>query len=270
MILKSYICLECINSNSKSANKNEVLQEIAGLAKQNKALEKLTSDEIYQALAKREKQGTTGFGKGIAIPHCKFDTIDTFTVGLVVLKKGINFDALDGKKTNTFFFIIAPEKEKNKHIQILSSISRFLQSEQNKKNMLQANDNAEILEIIRSTSDIKEENKGTQAKVLFHVFIQEERYFDQVLQIFSEVVEGAISVIETENAGHFLHSLPLFSTFWSEDVKVSCKVIIAVVDKHFSNDVIRRINTAVPDIERNPGVMITANELFYTNGSINF
>jgi PTS system nitrogen regulatory IIA component len=60
-------------------------------------------------LQQRERIGTTGFGGGIAIPHCSLDDIEEFVVGLLIVSDGVDFESLDGKKTTTFFFIIGPK-----------------------------------------------------------------------------------------------------------------------------------------------------------------
>ena len=270
MILENYICKECMQIGTDAKDKKETLREIAILAKKSVFLKKHSEVEIFNSLLERENIGSTGFGNDIAIPHCSFDNLNDFIVGVLINKNGVDFKSLDKKKTKVFFFIIGPSKERNKHIQILSSISRLLKSEDNVNDIINASSNKELIEIISKSSDVKEKDITPSDNVIFHVLIQKEKYFDDILQIFSEVVDRGISVIETVNAGHFLHALPLFSTFWSEDKKTYSRVIIAIVDKKLSNNIIRRINTIVDNIEKESGVLVTANELFYTNGCIDF
>jgi hypothetical protein len=83
-------------------------------------------------------------------------------------------------------------------------------------------------------------------------------------------VDGSISVLETNAAGYYLHRLPLFAAYWSESQKGFCRLILAVVDRDLCNDVIRRIQTLVEDIDKSPGVLVSVQELFYSSGSLEF
>jgi len=270
MILRKNICFECSQIQSEATTRKEVIREIAELSKKHPSLENYSADDIYKALLNRENISTTGFGNGVAIPHCSLDNFDNFVIGILITKKGIDYKSIDGKKTKLFFFIIGSSKRRNKHIQILSSISRLLHSKNNVKDILKVSNIKELSEIILNTPDKIEEDIVTDVQILFHIFIQKEKYFNDILQILSEVVEGSISVIETANAGHFLHKLPLFSTFWTEESKVYSRIIIAVVNKKIVNNVIRRIKTIVPNINNESGVLITTSNIFYTCGSIDF
>lgn len=261
---------DCLKIGTDANSIEGILKEIANLAKKNNILNRYSAEEIYDALLKREKLCSTGFENHIAIPHCAFDDLEDFVIGVITAPKGIDFKAIDSKKTKIFFFIIGPSKERNKHIQILSSISRLVKNKDIINKIINANNTETLNYLITKNTEIKEETLTNNEKALFHVFIQKEQYFEDILQIFSEVVDGSISVIETMNAGHFLHTLPLFSTFWSEDTKTYSKIIIAVVNKKLANNIIRKINTNIENIDKQPGILITVNDLFYTAGSIDF
>lgn len=270
MIFRKFLSEESVFIDNTKQSRESALSQIAKLAKKNPVLKNFTEEKIYDALLEREKVSPTGFQDGIAIPHCSFGDMDDFVLGIYINKQGVNFNSMDGKVSKIFFYIIRPEKFRNKHIQILSSISRYLQSSKNFKALLKAANEAELLEYIMGAPEIEAEFKIPEPKSLFHVFIQKKEFFSDILQIFSEVVDGQISVIETNNAGYYLNALPLFTTFWSDEHKISCKIIIAVVDKKITNHVIRRINTIIPEIDSGAGVLLTVSDLFYSNGSIDF
>jgi mannitol/fructose-specific phosphotransferase system IIA component (Ntr-type) len=100
---------ECIQIGSGARGKEEVLAEIATLARKSEVLGKVTKKKIREALQERGRVGTTGFGNGIAIPDCGLEQIEEFVVGLLIIPEGVDFDSLDGKKTTTtFFFVIGP------------------------------------------------------------------------------------------------------------------------------------------------------------------
>ena len=206
----------------------------------------------------------------IAIPHCSLDKTDEFVVGLLTIPGGIDFLSLDGQKTRLFFFIIGPKAKRNRHIQILSAVSKLLKTPKAVDMILEVRDSGKIRELFFNLIQYREEAKGQKGKCLFQVFIQKEEYFDDILQVFSASVQGAISVIETNNAGYYLHALPLFSAYWSESIKTFSRIILAVADKDLCNDIIRRINMVAEDIDKEAGVLITVQDLMFSSGSIEF
>jgi len=261
---------ECLQIGSKARDKTAVLREITRLALKSAPLAPFSEDEIFNALQARENIGSTGFGQGIAIPHCSLKNLTEFVIGLLIIPEGIDFASLDGRKTSAFFFIIGPENKRNQHIQILSGVSRLLKSPADISRLIEAPDKETLKERFLSLVQYQDRGKERKAKSLFQVFIQREDYFEDILQAFSAAVQGTISVIETNNAGYYLNTLPLFSAYWTEKDRGFNRIILAVVEKELCNDIIRRINLIVDDIDRESGVLITVHDLSYTSGSLDF
>jgi mannitol/fructose-specific phosphotransferase system IIA component (Ntr-type) len=264
---------ECIQVGSEARNKAEVLAELARLAKKSRVLGRVPEKRILDALQEREQVGTTGFGNGIAIPHCALDDVEEFVVGLLIVPEGIDFDSLDRKKATTFFFIIGPKTQRNRHIQLLSAISKVLKDPDVIQRFLEAFDEKRVRQIVEELFrlvDVGVSPGQQKGRCLFHVIVQREESFEDVLQVFSAAVAGSIAVLETNTAGYYLHRLPLFAAYWAESQKGFCRLILAVVDRDLSNDVIRRIHTVVEDVDNKPGVLIAVQELFYSSGSLEF
>lgn len=259
-----------IQIGSHAVDKDSLIKEIARLAKNNPLLNDLREEDIFKALKAREQIGSTGFGNNIAIPHCSFDNLNSFVVGLIVIPEGIDFNSLDGKKTMIFFFIIGPKSERNKHIKILSSISKLIKHEKSIANIIKIDKKKDLIKYLFSIFEEKDMNQVQKEKCILNIFIQNEEYFDDILQLISSAVEGAISVIETNNAGYYMHRLPLFSGFWNDKNKMFMKNITAVVDKDITNDLIRKIHMLSKNMDLEPGILITAQDLFYSAGSIDF
>jgi PTS system nitrogen regulatory IIA component len=273
MALFSSFRPECIQIGSAAGNKEEVLAELARLAKRSQVLAGVPERRILEALRQREQVGTTGFGGGIAIPHCSLEDIEEFVVGLLIAPEGIDFRSMDGQKTTTFFFIVGPKSQRTRHIQLLSAISKVLKNPEVIGRFLEAFDENRVRRLVEELFrlvDIGVAPGGQKGRCLFHVFVQEEQYFEDILQILSAVVDGSIMVLETNAAGYYLHRLPLFAAYWSENQKRFCRLILAVVDRDLSNDVIRRIHTAVEDLENTAGVLVSVQELFYSSGRLEF
>jgi hypothetical protein len=124
-------------------------------------------------------------------------------------------------------------------------IQRFLEA-------FDANSVRQIVEELFSLVDIGVTPGQQKGRCLFHVFVQNEEYFEDILQVFSAAVEDSIAAIETNAAGYYLHRLPLFAAYWAENHKGFCRLTLTVVDRDLCNDVIRRIRNALPIPELSP------------------
>ena len=262
--------LDCIALSTEAGKKSDLLKQIASLAKKNPVLQTVSEKDIYQALTEREKICSTGIGNGMAIPHCSFEGLDNFAVGLLIAPNGVPFNSIDKKDVKIFFFIIGPRDQRNKHIKILSAISKLMKIDNFTPSLLTLKTGKEIIGYLQNQMEDKTLEPATTENCLFQVFIQKQSYFEEILQVFSSVVEGSVTVLDGENAGHYLHALPLFSAFWNDSAGRFNKIILAVIQKSMSNDVIRRINMIVEDMEHKPGVLVAVSELFYSFGSLDF
>lgn len=259
---------ECIKTGSDIQDKDTMLREIASLAKNCSILKDITEDQVYQGLAAREHLHSTGLAEGIAIPHCSFDSIDDFVVGLVIVPEGIDFKALDGKKSRFVFFIIGPADSRNRHVKILSSISLLSKDPEKLKRLAAQSTPQGVLDILGEgevPQDIPEQGRE---KCQVTVYLQDENLFNDILEVMSSDTEGAVTVIETVNAGYYLNRLPLFSSFWSESDRTWSRVIVSVIDRRLANETIRRINM-IRD-EAKTGLLVTLQDLLYAEGALNF
>ena len=148
MRLSDTINESCIRAGGTPFSKEEALREIAALACECGGIEGCSESELFEALRRREKIGSTGFGRGIAIPHCGLEKIDRFVTGILIVPGGVDFDALDGKPVRVLFFIIGPASMRNRHIQILSSVSKLLSDEHTVQRLADAGNKKTIMETV--------------------------------------------------------------------------------------------------------------------------
>jgi mannitol/fructose-specific phosphotransferase system IIA component (Ntr-type) len=120
----------CVQIGSSAKNKDEVIRDIARLAKQNPVLGRFSEEEIYKALKLREDLDSTGFTNSVAIPHCALENIPEFVTGALIIPGGVDFGSHDGQKTKILFFIVGPKSQRNTHIHLLSSFSRIIKNEE--------------------------------------------------------------------------------------------------------------------------------------------
>ena len=123
--------LEFMNSdgiipNLRATSKKQALQE---LAKRAAALSGQHERAIFDTLLEREKLGTTGVGRGIAIPHGKLPTLDRVHGLFARLDKPIDFDAVDEQPVDLIFLLMAPESAGADHLKALARVSRLLRDQ---------------------------------------------------------------------------------------------------------------------------------------------
>lgn len=106
MNLASLLSRERINLELKSTKKEDVLKDLVYMIKS-----KTDAELIYTTLLKREELGSTGIGKGIAIPHCRSLAVSKLEIAVGRTAKPVDFNAIDKKPVNLFFLIIAPPQD---------------------------------------------------------------------------------------------------------------------------------------------------------------
>ncbi len=260
---------ECIQAGGGFSSRNEVLAAITKLAKNSPLLTDIPEADLLNAFVAREKLGTTGFGNGIAIPHCRLEGVEEFVVGVLSVPRGVEFAAMDDQPVKLFVFIVAPKNSSNEHIKILSAISQVLTVPENVREMLAA-PTAEVLSenFLRHVRD-EADPKQHDTKNLFRIQIQDEELFHQVLQVFEGFQASTVMVSESEPAGNYLQKMPLFAGFWNDKAEKFCKVILATVDKADTNETIRRIEQSTGALDNRSDILLTIQELFYCSGSLN-
>ena len=259
---------ECIQTAAECGTGGEVLAAIAKLAKQSPVLANMDEAAILKGLTDREELSTTGFGNGIAIPHCRLDGVEDFVVGILAAPRGTDFSAMDDQPVKLFVFIVAPSSGSNEHIKILSAISQVLNVPEHVAEMVEA-PTAEVLaeSFLRHIRD-EADPKQRDTKNLFRVQIQDEDLFHDILKIFSSFNSSTVMVSEAEPASNYIQKMPLFAGFWSDKNTEFCKVILAAVDKQDTNETIRRIEQKVGSLDEHDDILLTVQELFYCAGSL--
>lgn len=271
MDLQKILCKDSIAIDDSLKDKDAVLHKIADMAATCPGLVKYKPENLYDKLADREDLLSTGIGKGIALPHCTLDDLDDFVIGILIVPSGVNFKAIDKKKVRLFIFIFAPKSKRNDHISYLARISQILQSPETVEEIVSQTDSEKVYEVFSKHVALKEETEYKPAveNTLFHVFVQIEDKFEDLLQIFSEIAEAHVSVVDANNPGYYLHALPLFASFWNESEKGFNKIIVAVVPKKLSNEVLRQVKTMMSGLKNKDGILVITNDVGYFSGSLN-
>lgn len=152
MKIAEFLKPESVICELTSSTKAEVLKELsASLANSNPSI---PAERLAAVLEDRERLGSTGIGEGVAIPHGKLAGLPNLSASFGVSRAGIDFDAIDSKRTHLFFALVAPENSAGLHLKALARISRLFKSSAFRESILAATSSDEIFSLI-SQEDAK-------------------------------------------------------------------------------------------------------------------
>ena len=153
MKITDLINKDAIDLDVHIQTKKELIRKAAELMAKNGNIKNL--DKYEDLVIKREEEGSTGIGEGIAIPHGKGDVVTKPGLSAMVIPNGADFDALDGNKVNLLFLIAAPDTKDNIHLNVLSRLSTLLMDASFREKLLNAKSKEEFLRIIDDAENIK-------------------------------------------------------------------------------------------------------------------
>ncbi len=108
----------------------------------------LDTQDVYEALIAREKLGSTGFGNGIAIPHCRLKGCETPVSALLHLDAPTDFDAIDGAPVDLLFVLLVPEAATDAHLELLRQIASMLDRDEVRKKLRSASTNEALYQVV--------------------------------------------------------------------------------------------------------------------------
>ena len=147
MKLSSIINKDCSKAAVLFNSKKRALEYISELASQH--LPDHNAHEILDAFLTREKLGSTGIGKGIAIPHGRLKGIDSIFAILVTNQNSINFDAIDNRPVDILLAMLVPEGDNASHLKTLAEIAGKLNKKEFCKQLRQAPNDDALYQVIQ-------------------------------------------------------------------------------------------------------------------------
>lgn len=158
MKITDLLSKDAIKLNGIANSKQDAINKLVDLMAKNGNL--ADKEKYTQVVLKREEEGSTGIGEGIAIPHGKTDAVSRPGLSAMVINNGVEFDSLDGKPAKLLFLIAAPNTKDNVHLDVLSRLSTLLMDTEFRKSLMEAKTPEEFLRCI----DIAENAKLAQTK----------------------------------------------------------------------------------------------------------
>jgi PTS system fructose-specific IIA component/PTS system nitrogen regulatory IIA component len=149
MKLTEIIPAEAVLADLESSDREGVLREmVRALAKAKKVPAK-DVDEVVKCLVKREKDGTTGIGKGVAVPHARHDAVKEIVAAVGRSSKGVDFGSLDHQPVFLFFMVLSPAGKNQEYLKAMEKIFGNLQRDNFRKFLRQAETREDILELLQ-------------------------------------------------------------------------------------------------------------------------
>lgn len=129
MKFSDFICKDAIRTHLEASAKEEVIRAMTSALLEAKQIEKDDFEGIIEAILKREELGSTGIGRGVAVPHTKHPSVDRLVGTVAISEEGVDFDSLDGEKVHLLFLLVSPPDRPGDHLRALENISRQLRDE---------------------------------------------------------------------------------------------------------------------------------------------
>ncbi len=145
MELREFFAEDAIQLELAGTTKDDILKELIGLLK----LPEKDEATLFKMLKRRENLGSTGMGRGIAIPHCRSMVVSKLRVAFGRKKAGVDFKALDDKPVHFFFLIVAPPLEvSNQYLPVLGKIAQFSKEGDVPEKLMSLSDPKQFMELL--------------------------------------------------------------------------------------------------------------------------
>lgn len=148
MKLSDFIVSKALVPQLSSNERDLVINELVDALVASDAVDATLRDDLIKLITDREKKGSTGFGKGVAVPHVKHKKIKKMVATIGVSATGVDFNALDKAPVYSVVLLLSPEDKPDEHLQAMENIFRNLQNDTFRKFLRQATTRKEIVELI--------------------------------------------------------------------------------------------------------------------------
>lgn len=129
MKFSDFVSVEAIRPNVVATNKEGVIREMAQSLVDAGKITAGELESIVKAIMKREDLGSTGIGRGVAVPHTKHPSVSRLIGTVAISQTGIDFDSLDGEPVQLLFLLVSPPDRPGDHLRALENISRQLRDD---------------------------------------------------------------------------------------------------------------------------------------------
>ena len=153
MKFADFIVSDAVKAEIKATDKQGVIREMVQSILDVGGMKKDDFEGIVKAIIKREELGSTGIGRGIAVPHTKHQSVSRLMGCVAVSTDGIDFDSLDCEKVQLFFLLISPPDCPGDHLRALEHITRQLKDDTFCRFLKQSKTKEDILSLLEEADN---------------------------------------------------------------------------------------------------------------------
>lgn len=155
MKLSDFIVNDAIVSDLQATDRNGAIRELVGSLAAAGAVPESAVDDLVAALIKREQNGSTGFGKGVAVPHVKHAQIKKMVGTVGRSTAGIDFAALDHQPVYSIVLLLSPENQPQQHLQAMNIVFSNLQKDMFRRFLRQSDTKEAIVDLLNEADQGK-------------------------------------------------------------------------------------------------------------------
>jgi mannitol/fructose-specific phosphotransferase system IIA component (Ntr-type) len=148
MKLSDFVIREAVLPDVAASTKEEVIREMVASLRTDGHVKNGDEEGVVKAILKREEQGTTGIGRGVAVPHTKHASASRLIGTVALSRKGIDFQSLDGEPVHILFLLVSPSDRPGDHLRALETISRHLRTDVFIRFLRQATTREKVWEVL--------------------------------------------------------------------------------------------------------------------------
>ncbi len=153
MKFADFVCFDAVITELKAADRNEAIKELVCALDNARKLGKNNRQDVIKAVVKREKEASTGMGKGVAVPHVKHAAVKKVVAAVGLSSKGIDFAALDKQPVYSVILVISPANDPDKHLLAMENVFKHLQQERFRKFLRQCRLPEQVEDLLREADD---------------------------------------------------------------------------------------------------------------------
>ncbi len=153
MKLKDIVVESALVPSLEATNQDEVICELVDSLISADAVAATERDSLINAILERERRGSTGFGKGVAVPHVRHPIIKKMVATIGVSTKGVDFNALDRQPVYAIFLLLSPDDQPDEHLQSMELIFGNLSQDTFRRFLRQAQSVDDIVTLIREADN---------------------------------------------------------------------------------------------------------------------
>ena len=154
MNLKDFFCCDAVIPELQARDRNGVIRELVAALAQHGGLDPDHVDNIIRIAIKRENEGSTGFGKGVAVPHVKYEGTRKMVATIGRSSIGVDFAALDRAPVFTIVLLVSPKDDPEAHLAAMEQIFRHLQRDNFRRFLKQADTKEAIVDLINEADEL--------------------------------------------------------------------------------------------------------------------